>query len=420
NVGIVTPYSAQAQLLSKILEDEHIDQKRVMASTIHRFQGNERNCVIFDLVEGQPFAPGILTRGPFIDSEPGKLITVAVSRAEGKFILVGNGRYIRSRFNTNDAIFQIMEKIDKNGETIDALSILSLSFESEIERPIIPRAGRQLSVCSLAILNEKNFYDIFLQDLKTAKSSVVIFSPFVARKRLRSLINGLKFSMKRGIKIYIVTRHPDHQGTNKLEAGKLIEKMRKMGINVVIASKKIGLHEKFHEKIAAIDNSVFYHGSMNILSQSNSSESMIAFRGRRTIEELAKIFDTKRVIRKYQNITVEDSAKMPIVRMVEKKLLENTDPGTCPQCGKELVLIKGDNSLYFGCPNLLDRSCKIQKEVDKILIKQAVLSMKLKCGKCLSGHMTYRDGKFGPFLGCDQYVDTHCQATMDFDDNLAN
>ena len=416
NVGIVTPYSAQAQLLSKILEDENIDQERVMASTIHRFQGNERNCVIFDLVEGQPFAPGILTRGPFVDSEPGKLITVAISRAEGKFILVGNSRYIRSRFNANDAIFQVMEKICKNGETVDSLSILSPSFDSKIEGPIIPRPGRQVSASPFSMLSEKNFYDIFRHDLKTAKSSVVIFSPFVARKRLRSLTNDLKSSMKNGIRIYIVTRHPDHQGTNKLEAGKLIEKMRRMGINVVIASKKIGFHEKFHEKIAVIDNSVVYHGSMNILSQSNSSESMLAFRGKRAIEELVKDFDIKRVVRKYQSITREDSSRISIVQMVEKKLLENTDPGTCPQCGKKLVLINGDNNLYFGCPDLLERKCNIQKKVDRGLIRQAVLSLKLKCEKCRTGHMVFRDGRLGPFLGCDQYRISNCQAIIRFDD----
>lgn len=36
NIGIVTPYSAQAQLISKILEDEQIDKKKVVASTIHK------------------------------------------------------------------------------------------------------------------------------------------------------------------------------------------------------------------------------------------------------------------------------------------------------------------------------------------------------------------------------------------------
>jgi len=420
NVGIVTPYSAQAQLLSKILEDENIDRNRVLASTIHKFQGNERNCVIFDLVEGQPFSPGILTKGPFVDSEPGKLITVAISRAEGKFILVGNGRYIRRRFSTNDAIFQVMEKIAKNGGTIDSLSILSPSFDSEIEGPIISRADKQLTACSFAILNEKNFYDVFRKDLQTAKFSVVILSPFVARRRLRSLSNAFKLSVNKGIKIYVVTRHPDHQGSNKLEAGELIEELRKMGVEVIIASKKIGFHEKFHEKIAIMDNSVFYYGSMNILSQANSSESMIVFRGRRTIEEMTANFGIRRVIQRYQNITGEDSSLKSIVRMVEAKMLEYMDPGTCPQCGKKLVLIKGDKNLYFGCSNLLDRKCNIQKRVDKALVKQAISSMKLKCGKCLSGHMVYRDGKFGPFLGCNRYYGSDCQAILRFDDNLAN
>jgi len=418
NVGIVTPYSAQAQLTSKILEDEHIDQRRVMASTIHKFQGNERECVIFDVVEGQPFDPGMLTRGPFIDSEPGKLITVAISRAEGKFILVGNGRYIRSRYNANDAILQIMEKIEKDGETIDSLNILSPTFDSDIESPIIPRTGGQPPVSPFGILNEENFYDAFRHDLKVAKSSVVIVSPFVARKRLRSLINDFKSTVKKGTRVYIVTRHPTHQGTNKHRTESLIEEMRKAGVKVVIASKKIGFHEKFHEKIAVIDNSVVYHGSMNILSQADSSESMIAFRGRKTIEELMKHFNIQRIIRKYQNITGEDSSPMSIIRTIEKKLLQKTDPGTCPQCGRKLVLINGSNNLYFGCPNLSDEKCNIQKKVEKSLVKNAILSMKIKCRKCLGGHMVYRDGKFGPFLGCDQYRRSQCKSTMDFDDDL--
>ena len=419
-VGIVTPYSAQAKLISKILEDEHSDPKYVVASTIHRFQGNEREYVIFDLVEGHPFSPGILTKGSFTNSEPGKIITVAISRAEGKFILVGNSRYIRSKFNTNDAIFQVMEKIRKDGVTIDSLSVLSPTFGVEIEGRIIPRIGKQLSASHISILNEKNFYEIFCQELKTAKSSVVVFSPFLSRRRLRKLIKDFKSSVKKGIKIYIITRHPDYQGTNKREAGELIEQMRKTGIKVLIASKKIGVHERFHDKIAVVDNSVFYHGSMNILSQTNSSESMIAFRSRGTIEELAKNFDIKGTIRKYQNLTGEDSSTISIIRMIEQKLLENLDLETCPQCGQKLVLVKGKNNLYFGCPNSLDKGCSIQKEVDKSLIKQAISSMKLKCGKCLRGYMIYQEGKFGPFLSCDQYHESHCKSTMNFDDDPEN
>ena len=419
DVGIVTPYSAQAQLTSKILEDENIDRKRAVASTIHRFQGNERQCIVFDLVEGDPSAPGLLTKGPFINSEPGRLITVAVSRAKGKFILVGNSRYIRSRFKTNDAVFQIMENIENNGEIIDSRKILPSSFDTEIVDRKIAQTSRKLSECPFSIWNEKNFYDAFRQDLEKAKSQVVIFSPFVARKRVSTLMKDFKSSLEKGTRIYVITRNPDYLSDYKLEAKEPIEEMRKIGVKVIIASKEIGIHERFHYKIAVIDDAVFYVGSMNILSQTDSSESMIAFRARKTIDELMRNFEIGKAIRRYQNIVGEHLSTVPLIKMVERKLMEDMDPGSCLLCGERLVLIKGSNGLYFGCPNMLDKSCNTQKEVDRILVRNAISAMKIKCKKCPGGHMTYRDGKLGPFLGCDQYRNSHCQSTMDFDDDFA-
>jgi len=417
NVGIVTPYSAQAQLISKILEDEYIDRKQVVASTIHKFQGNERDCVIFDLVEGQPFSPGILTKGPFVGSEPGRLINVAISRAEGKLILIGNGDYIKRKFHTEDAVFQMIEKIKENGEALNSLNILSTSFDNE---PTIAdrRKDKKILASAFSILNEKNFFKVFREDLKRAKSSLVILSPFIARKRLRTLKKDLISSIKRGIRVYIITRHPDHQGTNKQYAGKLIKEIRKIGARVIVASKKIGLHEKFHDKIAVIDNSVFYHGSMNILSQSNSSESMIVFRARKTIKELLRIFGIKKIIRRYQNLTGETSDTLSIIQAVEKKILEEMNPGDCPQCGKKLILVKGRKDLHFGCPNLLIENCNFQKKVDKTLVEKAIDSIKLQCRKCHTGLMVYREGKFGPFLGCNKYRSSHCRGLLNFDEDF--
>jgi len=205
---------------------------------------------------------------------------------------------------------------------------------------------------------------------------------------------------------------------NRRNAGKLIEEIRKTGAAVVIASEKVGFHERFHDKIAVVDDSVFYHGSMNILSQSNSSESMIVFRTRKTINELVNIFGIKRIIRNYQNLTGEDSSRLSIIRLVGELLSEKMDPGMCPQCGTRLVLIKGSRNLFFGCPNLLDKNCDVQKEVDKTLIKQVISLMKIKCRECQSGCMVCREGEFSPFLGCDQYYSSHCRAKVEFDDHL--
>lgn len=418
DVGIVTPYSAQAQLISKILEDQKIDQKFVVASTIHKFQGNEKACIIFDLVEGPPFSPGLLTKGSF-DSEPGKLMTVAISRAKGKFVLVGNGNYIKNKFNSDDAILQLMEKISDVGATINSQQILSPSFEKNLQEIEEKIDSKQFLKSSFSLLNEASFYDVFHQDLKMAQSSVVIFSPFIAQKRLRSMLDDLTSVVKKKIKIYVITRHPDHQGTNKLVSKRLIEKLRKLGVDVIIASNKIGLHEKFHEKIGIIDKSVFYYGSMNILSQANSSESMIVFRGRKTIDELVKKFDIQKIIRKYKNITGESSEKS-LIRILEKKLLKSIDPGICPECGQRLILVKGDDKLYFGCPDMMSRKCTIQKVLDNDLIRKTIMDMKIKCLKCQSGFMNFRLGRLGPFLGCSNYSDSNCRSTMDFDDEPQN
>jgi superfamily I DNA and/or RNA helicase len=418
NVGVVTPYSAQAQLISKILEDENVDRTRITASTVHRFQGNERECIVFDLVEGYPYAPGVLTKGQFTNSEPGRLITVAISRAEGKFILVGNSKYVRSRFNKDDAIFQIMDRIEKSGQIVDSRSILPLSFNIETPPAKTARMGRELSECALSVWNERSFYEVFRQDLENASSSVVIFSPFIARKRLNTLLNDFRSCVKKGTRIYVITRHPDYQGSYKAETQELIEQMREIGVKVLIASKEIGINEKFHDKIAIVDNVVFYHGSMNILSQTDSSESMIAFRTRKTVEELVKTFDVNRIIRKYQNIVGEHPSAVPLIKMVEKKLMEEMNPESCSECGERLVLVKGSQSFYFACPNMLDKGCNTKKEVDKEIVKKAISNMKIECRKCLKGHMTFREGKRGPFIGCDQYPISRCQSTLDFDDDF--
>ncbi|MEH7546204.1 DEAD/DEAH box helicase [Neobacillus vireti] len=57
SIGYVTPYRAQAQLMELILEDLYEKERRladIIAATVHRFQGSERDVMIFDTVEGVP------------------------------------------------------------------------------------------------------------------------------------------------------------------------------------------------------------------------------------------------------------------------------------------------------------------------------------------------------------------------------
>ena len=51
SLGICTPYSAQAKLISAILKAHKIDERLVRARTAHGFQGDERGTMVIDLVD---------------------------------------------------------------------------------------------------------------------------------------------------------------------------------------------------------------------------------------------------------------------------------------------------------------------------------------------------------------------------------
>lgn len=117
-VGIATPYNAQARLINRILRESDAPRENVLVSTVHKFQGSERDLMIFDLVEGKGKKPGLL----FSDHGNGaaRLINVAISRAKGKFIYILDHRYVKDKFPddhtlrqfTNAVVKQVMEGAD--------------------------------------------------------------------------------------------------------------------------------------------------------------------------------------------------------------------------------------------------------------------------------------------------------------------
>ena len=320
-VGIVTPYNAQAKLINRILLDKDPDQSQIVASTIHRFQGSERDCIIFDLVEGEPLSPGKLTQGPFRRSDPGRLINVAISRAMGKFILVGNSEYITKHFGVNDAVPTVLEQIKLKGEEVDS-SIADYWCREDNNNLL---QNKIIGDTSFTIYDQTNFYQAFLEDMQKAKSRIVIFSPFVSRKRVENLLTDFHNISQKGVPIYIITR--------KTPKNDVIEDLLTNNVKVIFASKGLGFEEydKFHFKLAVVDSSVVYYGSLNILAQFESAESMIAFRTKKTVTHLIRNFGIDGIIKEYLanqkiNEISPNAQQQPIVTAFSDNAKFDTQP----------------------------------------------------------------------------------------------
>lgn len=105
SIGIVTPYKEQAKLINKhldILRKSYPDAD-IQSGTIHKFQGKERDIIIFDLCFAPTSEDNIVPKayeGSF-KSETAKLLNVAMTRAESFFILIGDIKGIKEMKASN-------------------------------------------------------------------------------------------------------------------------------------------------------------------------------------------------------------------------------------------------------------------------------------------------------------------------------
>ena len=161
SIGYVTPYRAQAHLMELILVDLYEKERLtadIIAATVHRFQGSERDVMVFDTVDSEPQTrAGMLLTGK--DSE--RLINVAITRTKGKFIHVSNQSFIRKHVYHVKTLRQLVEHQERCRQTVGTREIGTWIHNQH------PRLQWMH-----AMKLEKVFHDI-----ETARKSIVISLP---------------------------------------------------------------------------------------------------------------------------------------------------------------------------------------------------------------------------------------------------
>ena len=108
SIGIVTPFSHQAkEIHSKI--PIHLSQ-RIVADTVHKFQGDEKDVMIYSLV--------VTNNSPdskiyWIDNMVPESVNVAVTRARNTIYIVGNKEYIKSKSTKLKPLGKLVDYVEK-------------------------------------------------------------------------------------------------------------------------------------------------------------------------------------------------------------------------------------------------------------------------------------------------------------------
>ncbi|MGE5483496.1 MAG: AAA domain-containing protein [Ignavibacteriales bacterium] len=393
-VGLVTPYRAQTRLLQYLAEqltkEQRLPRGAVVAATVHRFQGNEKDIIIFDLVDSPPFRIGKILSGGWA-SDAMRLLNVASTRAKGKLVVVAHHDYLNAQAASSDSLRSLLGYLERRGRMMDARTVLEDHADPAVGtalEAVVP-ATRLLGYPEgAALFNEGTFYPAFLKDLRGASEQVIIFSPFISERRLTDVITALRHLIDRGVPVHLVTRERSESDTATRD---LIRQVSEAGVKVL---RRRGLHEK----LAFVDRKTAWCGSLNILSHSRSSELMIRFSQPDFVERLMDLSGTTYLVRQEER---EDVRKRRLAQLAAALEARMTFP-SCPKCGKPMVLRAGKFGPFLGCVSYSDHRCDGMMSIPRRVLELAVEHLALACPLC-GGKIVLKSGRKGSFLGCSRY-----------------
>ena len=138
-----------------------------------------------------------------------------------------------------------------------------------------------------AIYDSGNYTAVFEQDLIEAEKEIIISSPQITQDKVERLIYLMKPRQEAGVDITVITENPESDAFHNADfTYTLIEEMKVCGIHTKIADGEAG-------HFAVIDQSLVWHGGMNLLGKEDAWDNLIRVRDERAVEELLEMVEER-------------------------------------------------------------------------------------------------------------------------------
>ena len=339
--GVVAPYAKQSSFIQNLIVTDPGKHAKGGISTVHRFQGNERDLMIIDLTKVSSVAEPSL--GNFVGhpdplAPENAMWNVAISRARQHVIIVGDMSTLDQ--NKSALISQLVFKMKKRSmKIIEAKTIINEEILNASKTK--PRS----STGSIAWFTGERFYKEFERDLRGVKSKVFLASPFTTSEGTERWMQTFRDLRAKEVEIVAFTK-PLNEKDSATNSGQI-----HTGLESVF--KELRPVSRMHEKLAVFDQRIVWLGSLNILSHKNSTEIMVRIESPDFAQSIIDEYQNKRVY-KGRPVKTYPPGKQP-------KIGDKCDR---PGCGGTLVLKKGGISkagkpytAFLSCDNWRINRC---------------------------------------------------------------
>ncbi|QNI43121.1 AAA domain-containing protein [Synechococcus sp. A15-28] len=335
SLGYCTPFAAQSRLFSKLLTEQ--DQKVITSvGTVHQFQGDERDLLVFDTVVAQSESNFL---APFINSikpqdEGAKNLNVAISRAKKSLVVLADLNVLDKQLSNYSFLREVLFSMQMKGRVVDARALVDKSELGAIEAQL---SVNHISVAKTSIqdgmVDETSFFPLLYKNIEEAKNTIVIFSGFFTPSRVDEVLTVLRKPIEDGVTVkFVLPTNQTNGSFGRSDPSKSFDLVRLIRDRGVVVEQR----NKLHQKAVLIDDDLAWYGSLNPLSFAGSTlESMLLVRQPGIALELAKSL----------------SLPGPVApsSMVDWAQSENPK---CPKCGSRTVYAKSRFGFYFPCEDL--------------------------------------------------------------------
>ena len=116
NIGIITPFKNQQELIEFSLKEAGLDLKKYSVGTVHKFQGDEKDSILFSLALTDKTHPKTYD---WVRNNR-ELINVATSRAKNKLVILSDDGVISklhevTKDENGDDLYELCEYVKSNG-----------------------------------------------------------------------------------------------------------------------------------------------------------------------------------------------------------------------------------------------------------------------------------------------------------------
>ena len=283
-LAIITPYRNQVNALGTSLKDRFGVEYDGLVDTVHRFQGSQRPMVIIDTVAGAGRRAGYFYEGVGLSSTTTRLLNVALSRAQDHLVVVADVEFLRRELPPGGEAARMLAHLETHARRLpvdDLVPVRAASDLGELD---------QYELARPAFFPADEVARAVAWDIARARASVDIYCAFLADHAVRRWLGRLAPRVSAGVRVTVHTRPPDPGSAQGPKQQRLIEQLRDKGCQVT-------QRERMHEKILILDDTVLWHGSLNLLAHGGSTDLMMRMTDPGACERVRRIIDAARMDR---------------------------------------------------------------------------------------------------------------------------